>query len=363
MTISRRVIRLILASANDVEGERLSAEEIIQELNSTTANRLGFAIELFRWEDVPPDFHEGGPQELIDDAFRIPEADIVVGIFWKRFGTGTEHEVNQARVARKINGAPHIMLYFKQDGPLPRTSEELADLARVISLKKVIEPEVLYREYSNIEEFRKGVRSDLVQKLFDFAASQSASLLGESVFVAAVSTIATLVRYQGMTEPVGDVDITLWTSREALKTTANITVFVNTNLANRLSVKSRVEAVRLLRMDQKRGQVEVVMVATMVAANAVLFASVPISFDAGMDSIVFKVNGLRVNPFQLGIGTNGIARSVAAYVQIKNEAGNHRVLNPQLIVGTSYPAFTFGLKSRSYGSFSPLQISQTDGLN
>jgi hypothetical protein len=44
-----------------------------------------------------------GPQGLIDERMKIDEADVVIGIFWKRFGTptsnaasGTEHELRRA---------------------------------------------------------------------------------------------------------------------------------------------------------------------------------------------------------------------------------------------------------------------------
>jgi hypothetical protein len=47
---------------------------------------------------------------LIDQAMRIEDADVVVGIFWKRFGTptldagsGTEHELRHA-----FSGSPDV---------------------------------------------------------------------------------------------------------------------------------------------------------------------------------------------------------------------------------------------------------------
>jgi hypothetical protein len=64
----------------------------------------GFGLSVWRWEtDSRPGLHLDGPQGLVDERMQIDEADIVIGIFWKRFGTptgdadsGTEHELRRA---------------------------------------------------------------------------------------------------------------------------------------------------------------------------------------------------------------------------------------------------------------------------
>ena len=54
----------------------------------------------------------------------ISDADVVVGIFWKRFGTptgdaqsGTEHELRNAWEAWRKNGRPDVMVYFSTSRP------------------------------------------------------------------------------------------------------------------------------------------------------------------------------------------------------------------------------------------------------
>src|SRR5437660_100933 len=96
MTKSRSVMRIILASPSDVTAERDIVEAVAEEVNHELGQHLGVLIELTRWEQLPPGFHPSGPQGYIDQAFQIPEADAIIGIFWKRFGIGTEHEIRQA---------------------------------------------------------------------------------------------------------------------------------------------------------------------------------------------------------------------------------------------------------------------------
>jgi hypothetical protein len=79
--------------------------------------------------DTYPGFHLDGPQGLIDPILRINDCDLLIGIFWKRFGTptadgttGTEHEFNLALQSWKEKGRPQIMFYFNQRPYAPKSS-------------------------------------------------------------------------------------------------------------------------------------------------------------------------------------------------------------------------------------------------
>jgi hypothetical protein len=82
-----RVLKIVVASPSDVRGERDSLDEVIAELNRGIAADRGLRMELGRWEtDAYPGFHLEGPQGLIDPILKIEDCDILVGIFWTRFG-------------------------------------------------------------------------------------------------------------------------------------------------------------------------------------------------------------------------------------------------------------------------------------
>lgn len=66
------------------------------------------------------------------------ECDILIGIFWKRFGTptngadsGTEHEILLAYDVWKKKKQPHIMVYFNQQSPPTLTEIDPKQLERV----------------------------------------------------------------------------------------------------------------------------------------------------------------------------------------------------------------------------------------
>src|ERR1043165_4314553 len=116
------ILRIIVASASDVQAERDSIPAIIEYLNKSITEERGLRLELLRWEkDAYPSFHPEGPQGTIDEVLNFNDCDIFIGIFWKRFGTpvkdgqsGTEHEFNLAYDLWVKTRRPQIMFYFKQ---------------------------------------------------------------------------------------------------------------------------------------------------------------------------------------------------------------------------------------------------------
>ena len=126
------ILRIVVASPGDVQAERDALRTVLEELDQGIALEHGLRLELARWEtDAYPGFHPEGPQGLIDAILCIEDCDILIGIFWKRFGTpvqdansGTEHEFRRAYDAWKQTRRPHIMVYFNQRAYTPKTREE-----------------------------------------------------------------------------------------------------------------------------------------------------------------------------------------------------------------------------------------------
>src|SRR5216684_629400 len=135
--------RVVLVSPSDVQAERNTLPAIIDEINRGIARELGVRFELWRWEtDVAPGFHPLGPQGLIDAKLQIEDCDVLIGIFWRRFGTvaidgrtGTEHELNLAVEAWKKSGTPRIMAYFCSRKHSPRSPTEAEQWSKVLSFK------------------------------------------------------------------------------------------------------------------------------------------------------------------------------------------------------------------------------------
>jgi len=165
-------IRIVVASPNDVIKEREAlANSIIDRVNRNTAERLGLILKLGRWEtDTYPGLHIDGPQGLVDSILKIEDCDILIGIFWKRFGTptpdgktGTEHEFYKAYDAWKKNKRPQVMLYFNQKEYSPNTTTEAKQHLAVLKFKEKLPKEAFYQNYHGIQKFRDMVYDHLTQ--------------------------------------------------------------------------------------------------------------------------------------------------------------------------------------------------------
>jgi predicted ATPase len=156
-----------------VKAEREIIPRVVEEVNRNIARPRGLRLDVYRWEtDSYPGFHPQGPQGLIDPILKIEECDILIGIFWRRFGTpvsdaksGTEHEFRLAYDAWKKTGKPQIMVYFSQKAYTPKSKEETDQWGLVLQFRKDFPREGLWWEYKTKAEFEQLTRNHLTNFL------------------------------------------------------------------------------------------------------------------------------------------------------------------------------------------------------
>lgn len=185
-----RILRVVIASPGDVKSERGCVQRVLTELNRGLARQLGLRLEAWMWEtDAFPGFHADGPQGRIDASMDVETADIVVGIFWMRFGTpvkdaksGTEHELRRARAAWKQSGSPHVMVYFNDKPVSPGSVQEFDQFREVRAFRDEIGHEALYWTYKGSKQFEEAFRKHLelyLRETYGNHAAGSATLLRE----------------------------------------------------------------------------------------------------------------------------------------------------------------------------------------
>jgi hypothetical protein len=164
-----QILRVVVASPGDVIAERATVSTVLEDLNRSVAADRNLRLEAVRWEtDAYPGFHPDGPQGLIDPILRIESSDLLIGIFWKRFGmptkdapSGTEHEFRLAYQAWKRNGSPQVMVYFNQKPYTPQSKEEIDQWGRVLEFRKSFPPEGLWSLYRGASQFERLLRMHL----------------------------------------------------------------------------------------------------------------------------------------------------------------------------------------------------------
>lgn len=168
-----QLLRVVVASPSDVPAEREIVPRVAEEINRSIGADRGVRLEVIRWEtDAHPGFHPSGPQGLIDPILRIEDSDLVIGIFWKRFGTqtgdalsGTEHEIRTAIKAWQKRRRPQIFVYFNKKSATPRSQQETDQWGRVLRFKEDFPAEGFCWSYNRVSQFETLLRTHLTSYL------------------------------------------------------------------------------------------------------------------------------------------------------------------------------------------------------
>lgn len=169
---SPRHLRVVLASPSDVQAERDVIARLIEELNRTLDGSHGVHLDLFRWEvDGQPGFHPEGGQGKIDEHMRIEASDLLLGLFWTKFGsklksgmTGTEHEIRKAIAANETSGGPEIHLYFCTR-PVDPSTLDPDQLAAIKKFRDEVGGLGLYKTFDSDRDLERKVREHITHWL------------------------------------------------------------------------------------------------------------------------------------------------------------------------------------------------------
>jgi hypothetical protein len=161
-----QTIRVVIASPADVAIERECVENVARQVNRTIAADRDLRLEVGRWEvDAFPGFHLTGPQGICDNVLRIHDCDLLVAIFWTRFGTetldgqtGTEHEINDAIASWRSTGRPQVMVFFNNAAPKLKSARERRQWTEVAAYRERFPSDGLFWEYEGAEDFERNFR-------------------------------------------------------------------------------------------------------------------------------------------------------------------------------------------------------------
>lgn len=196
-----RVLRIVVCSPGDVMTERDLVQRVAMEINGHRANAAGIELKCWRWEtDTYPAFHAQGPQGHIDRLMKIEDSDVVIGIFWKRFGTptmgvgsGTEHELRTAHDAWKTKNRPQVMVYFSRAPYAPRTREETDQWGAVLEFQAQFPKEGLWWHYESPADFERLIRDHLHRLVSEVIAADGAAVESATTETLATPSFADLM--------------------------------------------------------------------------------------------------------------------------------------------------------------------------
>lgn len=184
------VLRVFIASPQDLAQERKILREEVESLNQVFDSIGHVRIHLIGWEDAKPGY--GRPQALINQD--LDKADLFIGILWRRWGSptgdanfssGFEEEFRRVLDRRNKDNNPDIWQFFKQ---VDKTTlaDPGDDLKKVLALQQEIVKNriVFFKEFCKPSDWRKLIRNLLMAKLIDYEKEVSQASAASSAHTA-----------------------------------------------------------------------------------------------------------------------------------------------------------------------------------
>lgn len=154
---------LLISCPSDVGAYLENVEKAISSFNHTFGKQNGITIETMHWtKDTYSNMSRDGTAQGEINKQLLIEADMLVGIFWTRFGqptekfgSGTEEEIN----FMMDEGKP-VILYFL-DKPVPPSQIDLEQIKRINEFKEKHKNDGLYRVLESEAELSLKLRDEL----------------------------------------------------------------------------------------------------------------------------------------------------------------------------------------------------------
>lgn len=165
MKSKMNLIKLALCGPGDVAKEISLAREVVNQWNLQHGEAKGFWVQHKHWStDSHPELGDR-PQAVINKQM-IDESDVLVAVFWSRFGTptgvagsGTEEEIRRGvKLGRKV------MVYFSDLEPLPPNADA-TQVAQLWKFRQDLRSEGLCGNFASRQQFERDFRNHLALAL------------------------------------------------------------------------------------------------------------------------------------------------------------------------------------------------------
>jgi hypothetical protein len=169
-------ISVFLASPSDVFKERQIAFDLIHEWNDLHTDEKSAALQIKTWQTSTWPELGKRPQAVVNNQ-ALDDCDIVLGIFWTRFGspTGVAESGTEEEIRRSVAIEKHVLLYFS-DIPAPPSKIDNAQYQKVMKFRDEFRNKGLICSYESYDQFREELRRHLervVQRLLSRIRSES----------------------------------------------------------------------------------------------------------------------------------------------------------------------------------------------
>ncbi len=157
--------RAFLAAPSDVTDELVVVDGLLRDWNLQHGQELGVRVELVNWRTHTRPATGKRPQALVNKQ-AFDACDLVVAIFWSRFGTRTGRAASgtEEEIRRGIKQGKPVLVYFS-DRPAP--GQKPVEHSRIEKFKRRFGQKALFGSYNSLPAFEGALRNHLAATMHE----------------------------------------------------------------------------------------------------------------------------------------------------------------------------------------------------
>lgn len=178
-----RAVRLLCAANGDTKAESTLFSSIVSELNQGIALDHHLHFEPSFWDtDKHPRFQPDPPPSNDDSKLQVENYDVLICIFWTRFGSVTvdnisaKYEIERVYGTWRKHGSPQVLSYFNKSELFPTSDEEGRQLKEVEDFKQTHQKNLEWWHYGQLSELKRLIRNHIVYLVKDQLSIKSVRL-------------------------------------------------------------------------------------------------------------------------------------------------------------------------------------------
>ena len=168
MAYETTTYQVLIASPSDTVEELKIIKQVLYDWNSLHMTEKGIVLLPVHWvSHVHPEMG-GRPQGLIIKQM-VKDCDILVGIFWSKFGspTGVEESGTVEEIKEFMKEDKPVMIYFSKI-PIDPDNINNEQIDKVKEFKKWCQDRGIYAEFDSHNDFKEKIYRHICQELRDY---------------------------------------------------------------------------------------------------------------------------------------------------------------------------------------------------
>jgi hypothetical protein len=163
--------RVFLATPSDVSEELIVVDALLRDWNLQHGQALGVRLELVNWRTHTRPATGKRPPALVNKQ-AFDACDLVIAIFWSRFGTPTGRAASgtEEEIRRGIKQGKEVLVYFSER---PAPGQKPLEHSRIEKFKRKFGQKALFWSYSTTSAFEEAFRNHLASTMHELLKRKS----------------------------------------------------------------------------------------------------------------------------------------------------------------------------------------------